>query len=324
MAVNYKGEQERADLQEDTPSSLLSLHDLRVLYYQGKTSLTLRSETDLIRSFLKTQTGSSSNSLRDLWVLYLVANGTTYSPSLSDMQRSFFGPPATFGGGNPSVFSFGKSIYTTANNQDKVVFGNILLSNTSVTASIWVNFRSNGSSNYDICFGYYGAQRWFFIRQGATNTMAFNFKSGGVEKGTGPAANMNLNTWYLMVGTHDPAAGTNNTTLRIYNANGTLFSAVSNTNAFSIDTTVQPLFIGRDVLRNTSCDANFDEPRVYSRVLTVAEQDQMAYGGYPTDSLIGSWNFNEGSGTTALDSSGGGNNGTLSGAAVAYSTSVPW
>ena len=36
-----------------------------------------------------------------------------------------------------------------------------------------------------------------------------------------------------------------------------------------------------------------------------------AHAAAPTNGLVGYWNFNEGSGTTAADSSGGGNNGTL-------------
>lgn len=56
-----------------------------------------------------------------------------------------------------------------------------------------------------------------------------------------------------------------------------------------------------------------DEVHVYSRVLTTAEKTA-AYinGAYPTDSQIFAYKFDEGSGTTALDSSGNGKNGTIS------------
>lgn len=57
--------------------------------------------------------------------------------------------------------------------------------------------------------------------------------------------------------------------------------------------------------------------------LTVSANNVYLYGGgLPSPAnLVGYWNFNEGSGTTAIDDSGNGNTGTINGAT--YSTSVP-
>jgi concanavalin A-like lectin/glucanase superfamily protein/fibronectin type III domain protein len=63
-----------------------------------------------------------------------------------------------------------------------------------------------------------------------------------------------------------------------------------------------------------------DDVRVYSRPLTAAEvqtdltQPVVSAKPPPASSLVGAWSFDAGSGTTATDSSGRGNNGTLNGA----------
>lgn len=224
--------------------------------------------------------------------------------------------------------NFGSSLYVTANNQDLTNFGNILLSNTSVTAAIWVNFRTDGSSNYDVCFGYGGVARWFFIRNGAAGQrmkVAFNIKIGGSEKGSNYIANnLDYDKWYLLIGTYNSNGGSNNLTIRVYDSKGRLYGSNSSTQTGDIDTTGNSLFVGRDVFRNTSCDANFDEARVYSSVLTVAQQNALARNiEPPTNTLIGYWKWDEGSGTNVIDYSGSGNNGTIIGSAATYSSNVP-
>ncbi len=100
---DYINERERDDLQEDTGSTLISLHDLRQLYYKGRLGLTTGSysDTEIIRSFLISQTGlTNAYSTRDLWVAYLVGSGVAYRPSLGDMIKEFFGPVGNAGGGN--------------------------------------------------------------------------------------------------------------------------------------------------------------------------------------------------------------------------------
>lgn len=66
-----------------------------------------------------------------------------------------------------------------------------------------------------------------------------------------------------------------------------------------------------------------DDVRVYNRDLSAAEFLAMFVNATPapTNGLVGHWKFDEGSGTTAADSSGNGNNGTLSG--PTWTTDVP-
>jgi len=59
-------------------------------------------------------------------------------------------------------------------------------------------------------------------------------------------------------------------------------------------------------------DGDFDEVRVYKRALSLAEVEAHYLGVYADESnLVGHWAFNEGTGTSAADTSGTGNTATL-------------
>lgn len=61
-------------------------------------------------------------------------------------------------------------------------------------------------------------------------------------------------------------------------------------------------------------DGRIDDARVYNRVLSAAEIQELYIASFPVDltsNLTAQWNFDETSGTTAADSSGNGNTGTL-------------
>lgn len=63
-----------------------------------------------------------------------------------------------------------------------------------------------------------------------------------------------------------------------------------------------------------------DEIRYWNRVLSAEEIQNLYFNNIvPRDGLVGEWLFNEASGTTALDTSGNGNNGTISGASYVLS-----
>ncbi|KKM68930.1 hypothetical protein LCGC14_1456020, partial [marine sediment metagenome] len=76
-------------------------------------------------------------------------------------------------------------------------------------------------------------------------------------------------------------------------------------------------------LPNIFLDGLMDDARIYNRSLSQSEVSTLADGGDPsTTGLLVHWKFNEGTGTTALDSSGNNNNGTFVGSPV-YTTNVP-
>ena len=83
--------------------------------------------------------------------------------------------------------------------------------------------------------------------------------------------------------------------------------------------------IGNGASGSLGCGSSLDEPRIWKRALTATEVSDLYYNGLTRGSamstgLVGEWLFNEGSGTTALDTSGSGNNGTITGAT--YTTDV--
>jgi hypothetical protein len=72
----------------------------------------------------------------------------------------------------------------------------------------------------------------------------------------------------------------------------------------------------------TSLNGIIDEPRIWSRALTAQEVSDLYFNDIvPQDGLVAEYLFNEASGTTALDTSGNGNDGTITGAT--YTTDVP-
>jgi chitodextrinase len=117
--------------------------------------------------------------------------------------------------------------------------------------------------------------------------------------------------WTHLAMTYDGA------TVRLY-VNGGLAASTSVTGALTVS--ADPLRIGGDVTWAEWFQGRIDDVRVYSRALTAAEvQTDMATpvaasSPPPPSTLVGAWSFDAGSGTTAADSSGNGNAGTLNGA----------
>lgn len=165
----------------------------------------------------------------------------------------------------------------------RVAWGNIMTSVSPVTCAMLFKIRSDGSSNYDVAWGYSTA-RWFFIINGAagsTRKLSFNFVSPSGERGSGYiSSNLTLNTWYTVIGGHDPAGGANNTFIRIYDATGAQIDNSTATNALSISSTSNALAAGYDSVRALSVNAQYKNFRVWSRTLTSGEMDALASNQY--------------------------------------------
>jgi hypothetical protein len=103
--------------------------------------------------------------------------------------------------------------------------------------------------------------------------------------------------------------------------NGVFCSTVTNTTVGSTDNTTNITF-GNRTGSTKWIDGIIDEPRIWSRALTAQEVSDLYFNDIvPRDSLVAEYLFNEASGTTALDTSGNGNDGTITGAT--YTTDVP-
>jgi hypothetical protein len=99
-------------------------------------------------------------------------------------------------------------------------------------------------------------------------------------------------------------------------------SSNSSSNVYSITNTSQ-LFLGAINSGGNNLNGILDGVQIWNRVLTQSEIQQ--YMNCPPTGneagLVGYWNFEEGSGTMALDQTSNGNDGTINGAT--YSTDVP-
>lgn len=113
----------------------------------------------------------------------------------------------------------------------------------------------------------------------------------------------------------------------IYTFNGTIGTlcingVVATGTTQPILASINRLSIGSGVDLATDFQGIIDEPRIWNRALTADEiQNLYLYGSVPQDGLVAEYLFDEASGTTAIDSSGNGNNGTITGAT--YTTDVP-
>lgn len=187
-------------------------------------------------------------------------------------------------------------------------WGPILMTTNPITAAMLFKLRGDGSGNYDVVWGH-SNENWFFILSGASGSrakLAFSFASSGGEKSSGFLTNnLTLNTWYMIIATHDSAGGADNTTIAAYTAaDGVLVERKTATNAFSISAGQgKSLIAGYDVIRLNAVNAQFKNFKVWSRVLTVPEQDALA-ANQPVDriNLELETLCNETAGTTLRDS----------------------
>lgn len=80
------------------------------------------------------------------------------------------------------------------------------------------------------------------------------------------------------------------------------------------------LYIGKRVATSTACNALLDNIRIFNRQLTATEISDLYYSDIIPTGVQAEYLLNEGSGSAAVDSSGNGNNGSITGAV--YSTDV--
>ena len=184
---------------------------------------------------------------------------------------------------------------------------------TTLSFSGWVKKTSGNAVGFE---SYVGATNRIILYWWTNNIVYFGVRNGS----TSPTASSSLTIydWNHIAGTFDGATNT----IKLY-INGVLADTK----------TGQPSSTSANVGSNfkigisngsTYSNGNIDEVSLYDKVLT--QEEITSISSAPTDltdlSPIGWYRFEEGSGTTAIDSGSGGNNGTLNNG-VAYSTNVP-
>jgi len=117
-----------------------------------------------------------------------------------------------------------------------------------------------------------------------------------------------VNQWVFLTATYDPLSGT----AKFYH-NGALVSTATGWGATAIGSSSEPVDIGTwpgDITSNYSFPGYIDDVRIYNSALS----DAAVLNLYNNVNLAASYNFDEGGGTTAIDSSGNGNTGAIDGA----------
>lgn len=170
--------------------------------------------------------------------------------------------------------------------------------------------------------------------------------STGISSGTS-TQELELGEWAYLVGVYEPSSY-----LRVY-INGELASENTSGIPASICDNTDAVYVGcrEDGLCGNGFNGDADDIRIYNRALTESEinalyqaRDGVRYNeayrtpqffdgnrwvsvapAWPevTDGLIGHWKLDETTGTTAADSSGNGNNGTMTGSMDAANDSAP-
>ena len=136
--------------------------------------------------------------------------------------------------------------------------------------------------------------------------------------GQNTALRMIPNNWYFIVADYERA--TRNVSIRVNNA---LWLTPTASSGLAQTTELVTAFIGNQSSSATlSARGIIDQFFTFERLLTDAEKANLYFNAVnPKGSKKGEYLFNEASGSTALDTSGNGNNGTITGAT--YTTDVP-
>lgn len=178
----------------------------------------------------------------------------------------------------------------------------------AVTVSLWVRFDSLPAGDNIVFEKGFGTGVNYGIDQ-VGDEIGLYFYNGGWREHITTNADLVTGNWYHVVATYDDAA--NN--VRVF-VNGRL--ALDEAESNTLITNNHDLFIGSNGVLSESINGSIDEVRVYNRALPADEVADLYRLTSPTGtdpSLKGYWSFNgpDISGTTALDRSGAGNNGTL-------------
>lgn len=191
----------------------------------------------------------------------------------------------------------------------------------ALTVSIWVKPSVTNRQDY---VGQWPAPATtgykFLLTQGVTSSkFEFYCNSNGINGYSSgvPTATFTPGLWYNVVGVYD---GLNSVKLYV---NGSLgASASSGFNSGTLYTAgTTKLFEGKSAEGNPFT-GKMDDVRIYGRVLSPTEITNLYYGIEPDTTNLVFWHkYNEGSGSSATDSSVSNITGTITGAT--YSTDVP-
>ncbi|MFT3978894.1 MAG: PKD domain-containing protein [Ferruginibacter sp.] len=136
----------------------------------------------------------------------------------------------------------------------------------------------------------------------ANNKLQFVLSIGGSQKKLAAVSTLSTNTWYHVAATYDGA------TMKLY-INGVLDASVAQTGAVTANGV---FYISRSWDDSRCFNGWMDEMRVWKKALTATEiQNNKCSTSPSSTSLEGYWRFNDGSGTSAQDTTGHNYTGSL-------------
>jgi hypothetical protein len=162
---------------------------------------------------------------------------------------------------------------------------------------------------------------WFFIVGGSGQLVFYALQSGSIYKGRiGTNGKVGDGTWHHVAATFD------GTTIHLFVDGVADDATLDNAGSFSDYTSTQHLFIGRngDGTPSYFFEGKIDDVSVYTSVLSGGNISGLANATVNPASLspTGLWRLEDGTGTSANDSSQNGNPGTLTNGPT-WSTDVP-
>lgn len=245
-----------------------------------------------------TVSGLSANTDYD-WRIRTNCSGTGSAYNFAPRFNSGSGPVTSPG---PRALYFdGVNEYINA--------GTINLSGSALSFEGWVkpaSFKSVSPYISSIIGTETGDANAALLRFGdvgiANNKLQFVLSIGGAQSKLTSATALNINTWYHIAATYDGA------NMKLY-INGVLDASVAKTGAFTANGT---LYISKSWDDSRNFNGSMDEWRVWRRALTQAEiQNNKCSVSPAATSLEACWRFNDGSGTSAQDTTGHGYTGSL-------------
>ncbi len=205
-------------------------------------------------------------------------------------------------GGDSTLRFDGKDDYVEIGHNPTLDFGP-----QDFTIELWVKPGLNSGIKNLIQKTQFSPETAYTIRFKNNDVVLFSsvngtyFSSGYSSKGI-----VSNNRWHHILGIIDRESG-----MYIY-VDGNM-AANSTDKPRDLSNTAN-LKIGYNKWQDNYFSGLIDDVRIYDRALSAAEVAEHYSGVYANDTgLVGRWDFDEGSGTTAVDSSGNGNDGTLGG-----------
>jgi hypothetical protein len=223
---------------------------------------------------------------------------TTYGAVTFAFDAPSLTAPQPAAGTTPSQLGTGLALNGST---DYVSADGVNLNNTSFTVEFWAKRADNGRPEYVIGQG--DAQSGSDLQLGFNASNDFIASFGGSTLSTSAVDN----AWHQWAVTFDRTTGQ-----RTIYEDG---AAVGHDSAQPIQNASTTFWIGKS--GPTFFNGSVDEVRVWSLARAAADIQANRFKSYlgPRTGLLADWQFNEGSGTTAADSSGLGHLGTLQGSA---------